>query len=115
MCRKWFWDFLAPPKLGGVQKNLSKMKKFKVAQNCLKWRENWSKKYFWTFQQMFTDVYKFASKCAQICACLKSYAWIKYFGFLAPPPKNGGGPTKNLGSKVKKIKVAPNCLKWREI
>ena len=77
MCRKWFLDFLAPPKLGGVQIFLSKMKKFKVAQNCLKWRENWSKKYFWTFQQMFTDVYKFASKCAQICACFYNCQVLK--------------------------------------
>ena len=28
---------------GGTKKFLSKMKKNKVFQNCLKWRENWSK------------------------------------------------------------------------
>ena len=37
-------DFLAPhppKKLGGVQNFLLKMKKIKVVQNCLQWRENW--------------------------------------------------------------------------
>ena len=43
-------------------KNESCTKLPKMARNLVK-------NDFWTFQQMCTDVYKFASKCAQICAC----------------------------------------------
>ena len=46
------FDVLAPPPkkyLGGVQNFLSKMKKNKVVQNCLKWRENWSKRIYGPF------------------------------------------------------------------
>ena len=41
-----FWTFYPPhPQLflGGVQKNVVENEKIKVVQNCLKWRENWSK------------------------------------------------------------------------
>ena len=43
--------FSQPPKknVGGVQKKLSIMKKIKVVQNCLKWREHWSKTIFVLF------------------------------------------------------------------
>ena len=56
ICRLWapppcweqFLDFLAPPhkKIGYLNTFLSKMKKKKVVENCLKWRENWSKMIF---------------------------------------------------------------------
>jgi len=50
--RKRFLDFLAPPppkKLEGVQKKFVENEKIKVVQNCLKWRENWSKTSFGLF------------------------------------------------------------------
>ena len=51
LVNNYFFYFLAPPprNLGGVQKNVLKNEKIKVVQNCLKWRENWSKMIFWIF------------------------------------------------------------------
>ena len=49
------WGITPPP----LNKSVGpKMKKIKVAQNCLKWRENWSKMIFGLFSkcvQMFTN------------------------------------------------------------
>ena len=35
-----------PPKKRYIQHFLSKLKKIKVVQNCVKWQENWSKIFF---------------------------------------------------------------------
>ena len=44
LVKNYFWTFQpSPKKFGGVQNFLLKIKKIKVVQNCLKWRENWSK------------------------------------------------------------------------
>ena len=75
--RKWFLDLLPPP-----QKKIfwrpykiffSKMKKIKVVQNCLKWRENWPK----------------TKKIKVVQNHLKwRENWSKMiFGFVAPPPQ----------------------------
>ena len=102
------------------------MKKIKVVQNCLKWREHWSKKSFGLFTppppKKNWRAYKiFLSKMKKIKVvqnCLKwRENWSKtIFGFVGPPPpkKKFGGRTKNFLSKMKKIKVVQNCLKWRE-
>ena len=37
-----------------------------------------------------------------------------FFDFLGPPPEKICWPYKKYWSKMKKIKVVHNCLKWRE-
>ena len=74
MCRKWFLDFLGPPQIGGRAQNFVKNEKNQSCSKLPKMARKLVKNDFWTFQQMFTDVYKFASKCAQICACFFSFA-----------------------------------------
>ena len=42
----WMFSPLPPKKIGYVKKKLPNMKKIKIVQNCMEWRENWSKTIF---------------------------------------------------------------------
>ena len=118
-------DFLAPPQKNwrAYKKNLLKMKKIKVVQNCLKWRENKSKTSFGLLSpppkknlegvQIFFQKWQ-KSKLFKIAWNGEKISRKRVLDFLAPPPKKiWGAYNKNL-SKMKKIKVVQNCLKWRE-
>ena len=98
-------DFLVPPekkiKIGSRTKTfLSKMKKIKVVQNCLKCRENWLKTSFGLFspfqKKVLGGVQHFFvenEKIKFVQNCLKwREIWLKTsFGLFNPTQKNLGG------------------------
>ena len=97
--RKWVLDFLAPPSpqknnLGGVQIFFVKMKKIKVVQNCLLWRENWPKTGFGLFSppppknvgglhNIFVKNEKNHS-CSRLLELARKLVENEFFGFLTP-------------------------------
>ena len=100
-----FWICLPPPpkKIGYLKKYVSKMKKMKVVQNCLKWRENLLKM---VFGLCSLCPKKFGGCTNKFCQKLKKWKLFKiawnvekigrklFLDFLAPPTKknfNWGG------------------------
>ena len=116
--QKWFLDFLAPPKkkLGGVQHLMSEMKKIKVVQNCLKWRENVLKMVFvlfsppsnWGAYKIFCQKWKNQS-CCKLCEMARKFVGSDFW----PLPQKIGGRTNFFYQKWKKWKAVANCKKIR--
>ena len=122
----FFGFFSLPPqkKQGTLRKNLSKMKKNKFVQNCLKWRENQTKTSFGLFspptktnlgevQNLFVENEKNQS-CSKLPEMARTLVENEILTFQPPHPKKIWGDVQNFFVKNEKIKVVQNCLKWQE-
>ena len=93
-----FWAFQAPPPnfLGGCTIFFFENEKIKCVQNCLKWRENWSKIFFGLFSPpqknvVGVPIFFFKNEKNQSCSkfpeMARKLAKNDFWIFCPPPPQ----------------------------